>query len=174
MDSIDSEIVVTSSNWKSFLEKFSSKQCEILFEKNEKGRLLFQIPNVLGTSINASNQYGFISLNFKNHSDRDDFLFHAKIDHKIENIATLPESEDIVKLKWKDVSTDWISDKNPCLIYISNGGTGRILSFYDIKNDISNEEIFNNRIATFKNIFTAIVNLKITDAVMTIKDDTIK
>ena len=170
---MDSEIVKSNLNWKSFLEKFSSKQCEILFEENKKGRLSFQIPNILGTSINASEQYGFICLNFKNHSDRDEFLFHANINLKIEDSAKKPELKEFFNLEWKEVTTDWLNDKKPSRIYVSNGGTGRILSFYD-KNDISNEEISNNRIATFKNIFTAIVNLKITDAEKSLKDDIIK
>ena len=171
---MDSEIVITSLNWKSFLEKFSSKQCEILLQENKKKLLSFQIKNILGTNINASNQYGFISLNFKNHFDRDEFLFHANINLKIEDLVIKSEFKDIFNLKWKEVNTNWFSDKKPSRIYVSNGGTGRILSFYDIKNDISNEEISNNRIATFKNIFTAIVNLKITDAEKSLKDDIIK
>ena len=82
--------------------------------------------------------------------------------------------KEFFNLEWKEVTTDWLSDKKPSRIYVSNGGTGRILSFYDIKNDISNEEISNNRIATFKNIFNAIVNLKITDAEKSLKEDIIK
>ena len=42
------------------------------------------------------------------------------------------------------------------------------------KYDVYNEEISNNRIATFKNIFNAIVNLKITDAEKSLKEDVIK
>ena len=171
---MDSEIVKSILNWKSFLEKFSNKQCEVLFEENEKKLLSYQIKNILGTNINASNQYGFICLNFKNHSDRDEFLFHANINLKIEDSAKKPELKEFFNLEWKEVTTDWLSDKKPSRIYVSNGGTGRILSFYDIKNDISNEEISNNRIATFKNIFNAIVNLKITDAEKSLKEDIIK
>ena len=171
---MDSEIVKSILNWKSFLEKFSNKQCEVLFEENEKKLLSYQIKNILGTNINASNQYGFICLNFKNHSDRDEFLFHANINLKIEDSVKKPKLKEFFNLEWKEVTTDWLSDKKPSRIYVSNGGTGRILSFYDIKNDISNEEISNNRIATFKNIFNAIVNLKITDAEKSLKEDVIK
>jgi len=173
MDRIDSETVTTWSNWKSFLKEFFNKGGEILFEENEKGRLSFHIPNILGTSINASDQYGFISLNFIDHAVRDEYLLHAKINHKRDDAPILPESDDILALKWKDVSTDWPSDNSLCNIYVSNGGTGNILSFYDFK-DITNEEKFNNRIATLKNIINSLVNLKISKSLNTLKDDTIK
>ena len=173
MGNIDSEIVATWSNWTSFLKEFFNKPGEILFEENENGRLSFQLPNILGTSINASYQYGFISLNFIDHAGRDEFLFHAKINHKRDDAPILPESDDILALKWKDVSTDWTSDNSLCNIYVSNGGNGKILSFYDFK-DITNEEKFNNRIATLKNIINSLVNLKISKSLNTLKDDTIK
>ena len=145
------------SNWILFLEKFSDSQIKISIEKNEHQNNKFIIENILETGIEISNSYGFLSVKFKNLNKRDEFLQHTEINYTIQDFE-----------KHKLISTNWLEENYPCRVYVSD--TGKILSFYDIKNNVNDDENFENRIVVFKNILSAIVNLKIAEAVSSTKD----
>lgn len=158
---MNSKTLTRKSEWLAFLEKFSSNQLKISFEENEKGRMSFLIENILDTDIDVSNNYGFLSLKFKNRYKRNKFLVHLEIKQEIEDFE-----------KFKLISSNWASDKFPCRVYFSD--TGKILSFYDNENELTEEKKYDNRIVTFKNIFLGIINLKITDAVEFLNSDKTK
>ncbi len=103
----------------------------------------------------------FLSFKFKNLYKRNKFLVHLEIKQKIEDFE-----------EFKLIRSNCASDKFPCRVYFSD--TGKILSFYDNENELTEEKKYDNRIVTFKNIFLGIINLKITDAVKFLNSDKTK
>jgi len=130
---------------------------KFLFEENEKGDQALLV-NAIDTGIEISNRYGFLSIKFKNTIEKNKFITEANIEYEIEDFNN-----------HKLIHTRWLSEDYPCRVYFS--GNKLILSFYDKEGDFNESEIFDNRIIVFKNILKAIINLKVLEALESIKDN---
>jgi len=149
---MSSEIENKKSDWLTFIEKFATNQMKVLFQEDEKGSYSFSIDNILETEIDISNKYGFLSVNFGSHCKRDEFLVHSQIEYDVKKLE-----------KFTFRNTRWLTEDYPCRVFISDDG--KMLSFYDSKEHNSIEEITSGRITVFRNVISAIIQLKIDAAI---------
>ena len=136
------------NKWFDFLKKFIDEQFETNFEETENGRFLFSLDNFLKTEINLGNEYGFLTLNFKNQTRLEAFLPYSEINQLTKNLNEFNMTE-----------TNWSSDMYPCRVYISSNK--RKICFYDSVEVSDSCVLFEKRITTFQNIIFSILKLKI-------------
>lgn len=140
--------ILVEEKWILFLKQFSNKQFDFSFFEDEKGKENYTIEQVLSLEVIVSNRYGFLSLKFKNHGLREKFLQNINITQEIQKF------DDHTR-----VNTFWITEEFPCRVYFS--GTKLILSFYDSDELMTEKQVFENRIAVFKNVLIALLKLSI-------------
>lgn len=146
-----SDVKSIESEWITFIDKFTATQIKVQFGEDKKGNQSFIIENVLDSEIDISNKYGFLSLQFEKRGKKDKFLLHTSIEFTVEKLA-----------EYKLRNTQWLNQDYPCRVYIS--GDEKILSFYDKEETNSIDGIFTDRVVVFRNVISAIVQLKIDDA----------
>lgn len=137
-----------NSHWLNFIKDFFSTQFDITFNEMENGWIKFEILKFFDLKLEISNRYGFFSIKFKNQKQSYTFLSLAGINYQKEKVKS-------VEL----VETSWLKEEYPCRVYVSSNN--KVVSFYDKTEPVTNDEFLHDRISSFRNIISALVQIQV-------------
>ena len=140
-----------ANEWLKFIEKFIAEQFELFKEKTETDIILFRIENYLKTEIDLSNEYGFLTLNFKNRVKTQSFISITGISH-LKQMANQVEP----------INKPYSSDHYPCRVYFSDNG--KLIEFYDSDKITDTIELLDRRVAVFEKVILLILKQKIIES----------
>ena len=131
-----------NDSWFNFLNQFFKDQIVLEDGQTPTKNNPLHVYEIFVFGVQISEKYGFLTLHFSDVEAKDNFL----------NIINLV----------KVVNSDFfIGESLPCRIYPKEKSEYKIVSFYDLREILSEESIIINRLIAFENIMKAIIRWNI-------------
>lgn len=147
------EIEIQNINglWLELLKKFFGDNLIIVDPGTDKKQSSFKIEKVLNTSINISNRWGFLTLEFSSAAEKITFLNYAGID-----FTTKKEQIN----NWVRVTHNkkFLKDNFPCRVFPESNS--KAITFYDLEK-CEKDQLLNNRLIVFESVMIGVLKQKI-------------